>query len=126
MAITTEIEWTDATWNPTSGCSKIARGCDFCYAERFSERFRGVPGHAFENGFDPTLRPERLAQPARPSPEMIPTRETSTRRHNKRSPTPMSGNLIRAQRSPRPEPASSAASDGWAGSSSGPDARSTI
>ncbi|MFZ0559149.1 MAG: DUF5131 family protein [Methylovirgula sp.] len=62
-AITTEIEWTDATWNPTSGCSKITRGCDFCYTERFSERFRGVPGHAFENGFDPTLRLERLAQP---------------------------------------------------------------
>jgi protein gp37 len=63
MAITTQIEWTDATWNPVTGCSKVSRGCDFCYAERFSERFRGVPGHPFENGFDLTLRPERLAQP---------------------------------------------------------------
>jgi protein gp37 len=63
MATTTEIEWTDATWNPVTGCSKITRGCDFCYAERFSERFRGVPGHPFENGFDLTLRPERLRQP---------------------------------------------------------------
>jgi protein gp37 len=54
---------TDATWNTTSGFSKITRGCDFCYAERFSERFRGVPGHAFERGFDLTLRPERLMQP---------------------------------------------------------------
>ena len=63
MAATTQIEWTDATWNPVTGCSKITRGCDFCYAERFSERFRGVPGHAFENGFDLTLRPERLRQP---------------------------------------------------------------
>jgi len=63
MATTTEIEWTDATWNPVTGCTKITRGCDFCYAERFSERFRGVSGHPFENGFDLTLRPERLRQP---------------------------------------------------------------
>jgi protein gp37 len=63
MSTTTQIEWTDATWNPVTGCSKITRGCDFCYAERFSERFRGVPGHPFENGFDLTLRPERLTQP---------------------------------------------------------------
>jgi protein gp37 len=63
MSTTTQIEWTDATWNPVTGCSKITRGCDFCYAERFSERFRGVPGHPFENGFDLTLRPERLKQP---------------------------------------------------------------
>src|SRR3972149_5401063 len=63
MAGTTQIEWTDATWNPVTGCSKITRGCDFCYAERFSERFRNVPGHPFQNGFDLTLRPARLAQP---------------------------------------------------------------
>jgi protein gp37 len=65
MAGPTQIEWTDATWNPVTGCSKVTRGCDFCYAERFSERFRGVPGHPFENGFDLTLRPERLNQPLR-------------------------------------------------------------
>ena len=63
MAATTQIEWTDTTWNPVTGCTKITRGCDICYAERFSERFRGVPGHPFENGFDLTLRPERLQQP---------------------------------------------------------------
>lgn len=63
MSVGTQIEWTDATWNPVTGCSKITRGCDFCYAERFSERFRGVPGHPFENGFDLTLKPERLKQP---------------------------------------------------------------
>ncbi|HEY1709902.1 MAG TPA: DUF5131 family protein, partial [Rhizomicrobium sp.] len=63
MAETTQIEWTDATWNPVTGCSKITRGCDFCYAERFSERFRGVSGHPFESGFDLTLRPGRLTQP---------------------------------------------------------------
>lgn len=63
MSTSTSIEWTDATWNPVTGCSKITRGCDFCYAERFSERFRGVADHPFQNGFDLTLRPERLAQP---------------------------------------------------------------
>jgi len=63
MADKTTIEWTDATWNPITGCTKISAGCDHCYAERFSERFRGTPGHPFENGFDLTLRPERLQQP---------------------------------------------------------------
>lgn len=59
------IEWTDATWNPVTGCTKVSGGCDRCYAERFAERFRGVPGHPFERGFDLTLRPERLDQPLR-------------------------------------------------------------
>ena len=59
------IEWTNASWNPVTGCTKLSAGCDFCYAERFAERFRGVPGHPFEPGFDLTLRPERLDQPAR-------------------------------------------------------------
>ena len=63
MSSTTQIEWTDATWNPVTGCTKVTRGCDHCYAERFSERFRGVPNHPFSSGFDLTLRPERLAQP---------------------------------------------------------------
>ena len=72
MASTTTIEWTDATWNPVTGCTKISPGCDHCYAERFSERFRGVPGHPFENGFDLQLRPERLEQPLRwREPKMI-------------------------------------------------------
>ena len=57
------IEWTDATWNPVTGCTKITRGCDNCYAERLAERFRGTPGHPFEHGFDLTPRPERLSQP---------------------------------------------------------------
>src|SRR3954466_5165312 len=63
MADGSSIEWTDATWNPVRGCTKITAGCDNCYAARFSERFRGVPGHPFENGFDLTLTPDRLAQP---------------------------------------------------------------
>ena len=63
MADGSSIEWTDATWNPVTGCTKVTAGCDNCYALRFSERFRGVPGHPFENGFDLTLRPERIGQP---------------------------------------------------------------
>ena len=63
MAQSTAIEWTEATWNPVTGCTKISAGCDNCYAARFSERFRSVPGHPFETGFDLTLRPERLKQP---------------------------------------------------------------
>lgn len=63
MADASQIEWTDATWNPVTGCTKISPGCDNCYAARFSERFRGTPGHPFEAGFDLTLRPERLKQP---------------------------------------------------------------
>jgi protein gp37 len=65
MADGSSIEWTDATWNPVTGCTKISAGCDNCYAARFSERFRGTLGHPFENGFDLTLRLERLEQPLR-------------------------------------------------------------
>lgn len=63
MSDKTAIEWTDATWKPVTGCTKITAGCDNCYAERFAERFRGVPGHPFEGGFDLTLRPDRIGQP---------------------------------------------------------------
>lgn len=65
MADGSSIEWTDATWNPVTGCTKITAGCVNCYAARFSERFRGVKGHPFETGFDITLRPARLDQPLR-------------------------------------------------------------
>ncbi len=65
MSDRSKIEWTDATWNPVSGCTKISRGCQHCYAERFSERWRGIPGHPFEQGFDLRLWPERLDQPSR-------------------------------------------------------------
>jgi protein gp37 len=57
------IEWTDATWNPVTGCTKVSPGCAHCYAETFAERFRGVPGHPYEFGFDLRLRPERLTIP---------------------------------------------------------------
>lgn len=63
MADTSKIEWTDATWNVVTGCEKVSPGCDNCYAETFAERWRGIPGHHFESGFDVTLRPERITLP---------------------------------------------------------------
>jgi protein gp37 len=57
------IEWTDATWNPVRGCTKVSPGCKHCYAETFAERFRGVPCHPFEQGFDLRLVPEKLEVP---------------------------------------------------------------
>ena len=63
MAEQTSIEWTQSTWNPVTGCTKLSAGCDHCYAERFAERFRGVAGHPYEPGFDLTLRPRRVNQP---------------------------------------------------------------
>lgn len=72
MSATSKIEWTDATWNPVRGCTKISPGCKHCYAETFSERFRGVPGHPYEFGFDLRLVPEKLAEPLKWStPKMI-------------------------------------------------------
>jgi protein gp37 len=63
MSLNSHIEWTEATWNPVTGCTQISPGCANCYAKTFAERFRGVPGHPYEMGFDLTLRPERLEQP---------------------------------------------------------------
>ena len=63
MAFKSTIEWTDASWNPVTGCTKIGAGCDNCYAAAFAERFRGVAGHPYQVGFDLTLRPERLGHP---------------------------------------------------------------
>src|SRR6202521_5193666 len=72
MSSQSSIEWTDATWNPVRGCTKISPGCKYCYAEVFAERFRGVPGHAYERGFDLRLVPEKLAEPLRwAKPRMI-------------------------------------------------------
>lgn len=65
MSDRSTIEWTDATWNPVTGCTKVSPGCDNCYAETLAERFRGTPGHYFEHGFDVQLRPDKLTQPLR-------------------------------------------------------------
>jgi protein gp37 len=63
MSEKSKIEWTDATWNPVRGCTKISPGCKHCYAETFAERFRGVPGHPYEQGFDLRLVPEKISEP---------------------------------------------------------------
>jgi protein gp37 len=63
MPGTSKIEWTEATWNPVTGCTKVSPGCDHCYAETFAERWRGIPGHPYEQGFDLRLWPERLNLP---------------------------------------------------------------
>jgi protein gp37 len=65
MALHSSIEWTDATWNPVTGCTQVSAGCDHCYAMTFAERFRGVPDHPYEQGFDLRLWPERLDMPLR-------------------------------------------------------------
>ena len=58
MSRKSTIEWTNSTWNPVTGCTKVSAGCDHCYAECLSERFRGVKGHPFATDFDLTLRPK--------------------------------------------------------------------
>jgi len=63
MADRSTIEWTDATWNPVTGCTKVSPGCKHCYALAFAERFRGVPGHPYEQGFDLRLWPQRVSLP---------------------------------------------------------------
>jgi len=57
------IEWTDATWNPVTGCTKVSQGCKHCYALRWAERWRGTPGHPYEQGFDLKLWHNRLELP---------------------------------------------------------------
>jgi protein gp37 len=72
MSLDFAIEWTDATWNPVRGCTTSSDGCKHCWAQTFAERFRGVNGHPYEQGFDWRLVPEKLAEPL-PSrnPKMI-------------------------------------------------------
>jgi protein gp37 len=65
MSDNSTIEWTDATWNPVRGCTKISPGCQHCYAQTFAERFRGVKGHPYELGFDVRLAPDKLVEPIR-------------------------------------------------------------
>lgn len=65
MSDRSHIEWTDASWNPVTGCTKVSPGCAHCYAETFAERFRGVPGHPYEQGFEMRFWPARLDLPLR-------------------------------------------------------------
>lgn len=63
MSRVSTIEWTDATWNPVTGCTRVSQGCKHCYALRWAERWREVPGHPYEQGFDLKLWPDRLGLP---------------------------------------------------------------
>ena len=63
MAQLTKIEWTDATWNPVTGCSKISPGCKHCYAERMAKRLRSMGQPRYRDGFKLTLQPDVIEQP---------------------------------------------------------------
>ena len=58
-----KIEWTEMTWNPTTGCTKITSGCKFCYAEVMSRRLKAMGQTKYKNGFDLTLHPDTLKEP---------------------------------------------------------------
>lgn len=78
------IEWTEKTWNPVRGCTKISPGCKHCYAETFAERFRGVKGHPYEQGFDFRLAPDKLLEPTRwKKPKMVFVNSMSDLFHDK-------------------------------------------
>jgi protein gp37 len=63
MAANSAIEWTEATWNPTTGCTKVSPGCQNCYAEIMARRLKAMGVKGYENGFALTLQPERLNEP---------------------------------------------------------------
>src|SRR5688500_74740 len=63
MALQSSIEWTEATWNPVTGCSKISPGCAHCYAERMAKRLKAMGVHQYRNGFKVTLQEDALPLP---------------------------------------------------------------
>ena len=72
MSQKSKIEWTESTWNPISGCTKISRGCDNCYAEKMAFRLQAMGTKGYENGFEVTLHPESLEKPLKlKKPQMI-------------------------------------------------------
>lgn len=72
MVQKTNIQWTETTWNPTRGCSRVSPGCRNCYAEQIANRFKGVKGNAYEKGFEPRLAPHKLDEPKKwKKPRMI-------------------------------------------------------
>ena len=64
MADNSKIEWTEATWNPVTGCSKVSSGCKHCYAERMALRLRAMGKPQYSNGFQPTIHPKALELPS--------------------------------------------------------------
>jgi len=72
MAANSRIEWTEATWNPVTGCTKISAGCAHCYAERLARRLQAMGNPKYRNGFEVTLHPDTFEQPFRwRKPRMI-------------------------------------------------------
>jgi protein gp37 len=65
MAQFSSIEWTEATWNPVTGCSKVSPGCKNCYADRMSHRLKAMGNHRYRNGFELALQPDLLEEPLR-------------------------------------------------------------
>lgn len=65
MASGSKIEWTDATWNPVTGCNKVSPGCKLCYAERLAKRLKATGMPKYRNGFAVTLHPDVLEAPLR-------------------------------------------------------------
>lgn len=65
MATESHIEWTDTTWNPVTGCSKVSQGCKNCYAERLAHRLQAMGLHRYRNGFDVTLHEQAIDEPFR-------------------------------------------------------------
>ena len=63
MSTKTQIEWTEQTWNPTAGCTKVSTGCKYCYAEMMAKRLKAMGANGYQNGFALSLLPERLIQP---------------------------------------------------------------
>src|SRR5450756_1729533 len=63
MALGSSIEWTNSTWNPVTGCTKMSSGCQHCYAERMAHRLQGTGLPQYRNGFQVTLHPEALELP---------------------------------------------------------------
>ena len=59
----TKIEWTESTWNPITGCTKISTGCKFCYAEVMTRRLKAMGQEKYKNGFELTLHPDTLHEP---------------------------------------------------------------
>ena len=72
MSISSKIEWTEATWNPVTGCTKISEGCRHCYAEKLALRLKAMNNPRYVNGFDVTLHYDVLGEPLKwHRPKMI-------------------------------------------------------
>ena len=72
MAINSAIEWTESSWNPVTGCTKISAGCAHCYAERMARRLHAMGQPNYRNGFEVTCHPDALELPLKwKKPQMI-------------------------------------------------------